>query len=116
MGRFDPMAYELYSWQESNGAWDFCVLPSPSGVNVSAEQVFSKKCQLRSVKELKGKISVLSVGAEIYWMDRLSAGNGQAAKGSKRLRFPPSDTMQDIEHYAEAHKIKIEVLSDKNPR
>ena len=41
-----PMAYELYSWQE-NGGWNFSVVPSPSGVNVPAEEAFNKKFLLR---------------------------------------------------------------------
>jgi hypothetical protein len=49
------MGYELYSWRE-NGGWSFCVVPSPSGVNVSAEEVFNKKFLLSGVKDLKRKI------------------------------------------------------------
>src|SRR5437667_8861461 len=54
-----PMGYELYSWKQSNGRWNFSLLPSPSGVNVTAEEVFDKKFLLSGTKELKRKISDL---------------------------------------------------------
>jgi hypothetical protein len=104
------MSYELYSWQESNGSWNFCVLASPSGVNVSAEQVFNKKFLLSGVKELKRKISELPVGATMFWPDRILLSTGQKAKESEKLSYPPSETIQDIRHYAEARKIKVEVV------
>jgi hypothetical protein len=106
-----PMSYELYSWQGSNGSWNFCVLASPSGVNISAEQVFNKKFLLSGVKELKRKISELPVGATIIWPDRILLSTGQKAKESEKLSYPPSETLQDIRHYAEARKIKVDVLS-----
>ena len=105
------MSYELYSWRESNGSWNFCVLAIPSGVNVSAEQVFNKRFLLSGVKELKRKISGLPVGATIFWLDRISLSTGQKAKESEKLSYPPSETIQGIRRHAEAYKIKVEVLS-----
>jgi|GraSoiStandDraft_24_1057298.scaffolds.fasta_scaffold37465_2 hypothetical protein len=105
-----PMGYELYSWQQPNGSWSFSLLPSPSGVNVSAQEVFNKKFHLSGVKELKRKISGLPAGATIYWLNRIS-GTDQKAKQGEKLSYPPSETMQDIRHYAEARKIKVEMLS-----
>ena len=71
LGRRVPTAYELYSWQDTNARWRFCLLPSPSGVNLSAEQVFSKKCVLSGVKQLKQKMSGSPEGTTIYWLDRI---------------------------------------------
>jgi hypothetical protein len=105
-----PMGYELYSWQQPNGSWSFSVLPSPSGVNVSAQEVFNKKFLLSGVKELKRKISGLPAGATIYWPNRIAGANQNAKEGDK-LSYPPSETIQDIQHYAEARKIKVEMLS-----
>jgi hypothetical protein len=109
-----PMGYELYSWQEPNGSWSFSVLPSPSGVNIPAQEVFNKKSLLRGVKELKRKVSRLPEGATIYWLNRLS-GTDQNANQSHKLSYPPQTTMQDIQHYAEARKIKVEMLSGEQP-
>ena len=62
-------------------------MASPSGPNISAEQVFNKKFLLNGVKELKQKISGLTrltAGATIFWLDRLT-DTSQEAKASKRL-------------------------------
>jgi hypothetical protein len=99
------MGYELYSWQQPNGSWSFSLLPSPSGVNVSAQEVFNMKFHLSGVKELKRKTSGLPAGATIYWLSRIS-GTDQKAKEGEKLSYPPSETFQDIRHYAEARKSK----------
>lgn len=112
-GRVSPMSYELYSWQESNGSWSFCVLVSPSGVNISAEQVFNKESLLSGVKALKQKISELPAGATVFWPDRILSSLGQKAKTSEKLNYPRSETIRDIRRYAEAHKIKVEILSSQ---
>jgi hypothetical protein len=44
-----PRLYELYSWPQSNDIWNFCLLPSPSGVNIPAETIFNKKVRLMGV-------------------------------------------------------------------
>jgi len=108
------MGYELYSWQEPNGSWNFSIVPSPSGVNVSAQEVFDKKFVLRGVKDLKRKMSKLPEGATIYWPNRMSGADQNATKEANKLSYPPSETIQDIQHYAEGRKIKVELLSGQH--
>jgi len=103
-------SYELYSWQEGNGTWNFRLTPSPSGVNVSAEQVFDKKYVLSDVGVLKRELSRLPVGTTIYWLDHLT-GIPHETKDKAKLGYPTSKMVQEIRHYAEAHKIKVEMLS-----
>jgi hypothetical protein len=112
-GQIARMSYELYSWQESSGSWSFSLLASPSGVNVSAAQVFDTKFRLSGVKELNRKISGLPVGATIFWADRIPLSSGEKASENKKLGYPPSEMIQDVRRSAEARKIKIEVLSDR---
>jgi len=52
---------------------------SPSGPNISAEQVFNKEFLLSGVKELKQRISGLPVGATILWLDRITGGWGSGS-------------------------------------
>jgi len=111
-GQITPTSYELYSWHQSNGGWAFCALPSPSGVYVTAEQVFNRKCLLRGVKELKREISRLPEGATIFWLDRI-LGTDQSANYIKELSYPPVEAIQDIRRYAETRKINIELLPDE---
>jgi hypothetical protein len=106
------LAYELYSWQNSDNEWNFSVLPNTSSQKTVA-QVFSKKARLRGINPLKQKISRLPEGTEIFWLDKLPAAPGPKAKGSESLRYPPDRIADDIKHYAEAHKITIKILPGK---
>src|SRR5882672_2248915 len=63
-----PMVYELYSWQGSNGGWNFCLLYNTSSEK-TVQEVFSKKTELRGLGQLKHRISALPVGSSIVWVD-----------------------------------------------
>ena len=110
--RKPPMAYELYSWQESSGGWRFCLLASPSGPNISAEQVFNKKFRLNGVKEVKQRISALPVGATIFWLDRIT-DTGQETAASERLSYPPADILEQVRQYAEKHHVEVQLSGKK---
>lgn len=109
-GQAVPMAYELYSWRQANGGWSFRVLASPSGPNVSSDQVFDKRFLLSGVKELKRKILGLPAGSTVFWLDRI-IGATQESKESEKLGYPPSEMMEDIRHYAEMRKVNVELHS-----
>jgi hypothetical protein len=102
------MAYELYSWQATNGGWSFYMAPSPSGVNIPAKQIFDKRFRL-SVEQLARKVSRLPEGATVYWLDHVTSRDSRETKAATRLRYPPSDEVQGIKRIAEAHSIKIEM-------
>jgi hypothetical protein len=105
-GQKTPMAYELYSWQDSSGGWNFSLLYNTSSEK-TVQQVFNKKTELRGVDQLKHRISELSAGAGISWVDRLPSGTGPKAKGSESLKYPPAEIMADVRRFAEAHNIKV---------
>lgn len=106
--QYPPRAYELYSWQELDGRWRFCLLASPSGPNISAEQVFDKKVRLLGVKDLKRKISELPSRATIFWLDRIS-GTTSHSQADKIMGLPPRETIQAVRHYAAARQIQVEL-------
>lgn len=66
-----PRLYELYSWRQSDGIWSFSILPSPSGVNTTADPVFNKNFVPNGVDKLKRKISELPAGTKRLWLDRI---------------------------------------------
>ena len=103
------MGYELYSWQESNGRWSFSLLASPSGPNISPEQVFNKRFLLRGTKELERKISGLPVGATIFWLDHIT-DTSQETEESERLRYPPANIVGKVQQYAEERHVEIQIL------
>jgi hypothetical protein len=105
-----PRLYELYSWPQSNGVWNFCLLPSPSGVNIRAETIFDKKVRLTGVAQLEHRIAELPTGTKIIWMNGITSGESPTAE-SKKLALPPSQTLKQVKRYAGAHDVQMDVPS-----
>jgi hypothetical protein len=108
-----PRLYELYSWPQPSGIWNFCLLPSPSGVNIPVEAIFNKKLRLTGVSQLKHKISQLPTDATILWMNGITSGQTPTAQ-SKKLALPPAETVEEVKRYAEKRGIHVQVL-DRSP-
>ena len=108
------MAYELYSWQDgSEGKWNFSLLPSPSGVYIRGDAVFSKDATMRGSQELYRKIAALPAGSHIFWFDWILPNTPENMKASQRLKVPSGDLMKEIRRYAEAHHVPIEMMESK---
>jgi hypothetical protein len=107
------VTYDLYSWPNPQGGWNFCILPV-SGIEKNVELVFNEKTVLKGVVKLKHRISALPTGAEIHWFDRIPSGRGPKAEGSESLSYPPSKIVKQVKEYAEKRNIKVEILSS-NP-
>jgi hypothetical protein len=101
-----PRLYELYGWPQSNGIWNFCLLPSPSGVNIRAETIFNKKVRLIGVAQLKRRISELPTGTRIIWMNGIASGEAPTAE-SMKLALPPAQTVEQVKRYAGAHGVEM---------
>jgi hypothetical protein len=109
----EPRLYELYSWPQRNGIWNFCLLPSPSGVNIPVEAIFDKKLRLTGVGQLKQKISQLPIDTAILWMNGITSGQTPTPE-SKKLALPPAETVEQVKRYAEKRGIHVQVL-DPSP-
>ena len=105
-----PRLYELYSWRQSNGIWNFCLLPSPSGVNIPVETIFSKKFRITGIDQLERKISLLPTGMRIILMNGITADQTPTRESSK-LAVPPSHTVEQVKRYAEQHHVQVRVPS-----
>jgi hypothetical protein len=92
------MDYQLWSWQDSDGSWNFCMLPD--GI--------SGHCDIRGMPELKRRISVLPAGAVIHWIDQTPGS------GTRLGTYPPASIIRQVRAYAQNHRIKMEILSS-NP-
>lgn len=103
--------YELYSWRQSNGVWSFSILPSPSGVNTSADAVFNKKFVLSGVDALKRKISELPAGTKLLWLDRIASSQSSKAPGSTTLAYPPTAVVEQVKQYAQKKRVEVEIPS-----
>jgi hypothetical protein len=100
--------YELYSWPQPNGIWNFCLLPSPSGVNIPVEAIFNKKLRLTGVHQLEQKISQLPTDTTILWMNGITSGQTPTSE-SKRLALPPTETVEQVKRYAGKRGILVQV-------
>jgi len=103
-----PWLYELYSGPQSGHVWNFCLLPSPSGVNIPVETIFNKKLRLTGVDQLKQKISLLQNGTTILWMNGITSGQTPTAE-SKKLALPPVETVEQVKRYAAERGVQVEV-------
>jgi len=101
-----PRLYELYSWPQSGGTWNFCLLPSPSGVTIPVEVIFNKKSRLTGTDQLERKISLLPTGTRIIWMNGITAGQ-TPTKESSKLALPPSRIVEQVKRYAEQHGVQV---------
>ncbi len=112
---FSPASkgYELYSWPDSKGNWNFCILHGTNREKVT-EEVFSKKTLLPGLEPLKRKISELPAGAQVFWASRIPSGSGLRARGSESLAYPPLDIREQVIAYAKKYHIDVEV-TDKTP-
>jgi len=114
-GPFNPASkgYEFYSWPDSEGSWNFCILYGTNREKVT-EEVFSKKTLLPGLDALKHKISELPGGTHVFWASRIPSGSGPRAKGSESLVYPPLDIREQVIAYAKKHHVEVEV-TDKTP-
>jgi hypothetical protein len=107
------MSYELYSWHGSNGGWYFCLLPSPSGRNIHAEEIFNKRFTLSGEKNLKRRLSRLPKNTTVLWLDRLgSTASPEGKTGTEDLAYPPAEVVKEIQSYATKLNIALTLVSD----
>jgi len=104
------MYYELYSWQEPNGNWDFSLLPSTSREK-TVREVVGKENRIEGVEQLEKRISELPEGSTVVALGRLPTGTGPKAKGSENLTYPPKKFVRELQSSGEPHKITIDVYS-----
>jgi len=96
---------ELYSFIDSAGHWRFSLLPMPSGVALSADQVLDKRFWLNGVEELESVIAKMPKGTCIAWGEQ--PGRGTWIKRKETFGYPPERIMQRILWFAEQRKITI---------
>ena len=97
--------YELYSWQDNNGGWNFSILGTTSSVK-PPEKIFSEKEAIHGVDRLKQKISRLARPSRIVWIEN-SVYKGVPMKGTERLAWPPKGIMENVKRYAAARGVEV---------
>jgi hypothetical protein len=100
-----PMTYELYSWQDANGAWTYRILYTTNRQK-TIKEVFDYRQALRGTDRLKRKLSELPAGSTVVWFDRLTL-SGARLRGSEGLRYPPQEIVEEVRHTAEKYGIRV---------
>ncbi len=101
----EPPTYELYSWQDDKGAWDFSLLYTTSRQK-TAEEVFNDKAIMSGVGKLRQRMSKLPKGSTIVWFDKLTF-SGIKIKGTEKLKYPPKEIIDQVKSYAQKHTLKV---------
>ncbi len=98
--------YELYSWQDDRGVWNFGLFPAISNSGLAPKLITNKKTALAGLDNLKTKIATLPGNSEILWLDR-TVGVYAKAKGSEIFKYPPAEMVADLKSYCESKGIKL---------
>jgi hypothetical protein len=97
--------FELYSWRNPQGTWDFCLLHTTNH-RKTVEEVFNEKCAEHGIERLKQRMSKLPRPSRIVWFDRLTF-RGVKLKGSEGLEYPPKEVVDQVKIYCDTHSITL---------
>ena len=98
--------FEMYSWQDVEGKWNFSLFQAVKSAGFSPEVVMRKSSTLAGLERLKIAIARLPGGSEILWM-KSTDGVWKGAKGSERIKYPPADVIAGIRRYCETKQMKL---------
>ena len=97
--------YELYSWPNPEGGWNFCLLPTTNREK-TVREVFNTQTTLHGMDALKREIFKRPRGSDLVWFDRLT-WNGAKITGSESLKYPAREIVLEVKHYAEMRGMKL---------
>jgi hypothetical protein len=98
--------FELYSWLDAKGQWNFSLFPAISSAGLAPAVVMRKESTLNGPERIKKAIAKLPAGSEILWLDR-TEGMWKGAKGSERLKYPPAESITEIRRFCESRQFKL---------
>ena len=101
--------YNLYSWENPRGVWNFCLLSGLISRRMTPEEVRNEKTVLHGLNQLKQAMSRLEKSSSIVWFDR---GYFTGLKGSEAFQYPPKEIVHDLRTYAGTHGIEIVLYAE----
>jgi hypothetical protein len=105
-------AFELYSWQDAKGEWDFSLFPAIISAGLSPGVIFRKDMTLKGPAALEQAMAKLPAGSVIYWLDH-TLGIYKDAKESELLKYPSAEMIAEIRRYCESKQFKLVVEPPK---
>jgi len=101
--------YNLYSWENPKGVWNFYLLNGFISRILTPEEVRNEKTALHGLDQLKQAISKLEKSSSIIWFDQ---GYFQGQKGSEVFQYPPKEFVDKVRTYAGTRGIKIDIFAE----
>lgn len=93
---------ELYSWQGSDGEWQYSLLIGTNR-NKTVEEILSAPLDLQGIKVA---IAQLAVGESLFWTNNVyDPGSGQSVNFS----FPPDAVVNELKEFAIANQVDLYV-------
>ena len=92
--------FELYSWQDETGEWQFSILIGTNRIKSIAEI----QANPMNLDQVKAAISNLAAGESLFWTDRAEESS---VNGHFELAFPPSDVVEELKAYAADHQVSL---------
>ena len=92
--------FELYSWQDENGRWQYSILEGTNR-NKTLEEVQAIPLDLQGVKDA---IAKMAVGESLFWMNRVKETvSGQMSQ----LSFPPDEVVDELKEFAREKQVEL---------
>ncbi|MGA2436157.1 MAG: hypothetical protein ABSG25_12815, partial [Bryobacteraceae bacterium] len=95
----------LYSWQSSDGDWNFSLLPGFISRLFTMQEITDQKKTLRGVKQLELRLSDCRPRTRVILAGPERVAVGQAAE---RLGYPPDKILSEIIRYTTTRNIQID--------
>ena len=94
--------FELYSWQDENGGWQYSILEGTNR-NKTLEEVQAKPLDLQGVKNA---IAKMAVDESLFWTNKVQdTASGQMLQ----LSFPPDEVVDELTEFAREKQVEIYV-------
>jgi hypothetical protein len=95
---------ELYSWQDAEGSWKFCLLPNKSN-RYTREDILAPDRLIDGVDALERAVAKLPRGSEIIWPP-------WSASPTEEKKYPSTQILSRIKDFAEKRHIKLTIFND----
>jgi hypothetical protein len=92
--------FELYSWQDETGEWQFSILVGTNRMK-SIPEIQDKPMDLDQVKV---RVSNMAVGESLFWLNRAEVSS---VNGYFELAFPPTEVIEELKTYAADHQVYL---------
>jgi hypothetical protein len=92
--------FELYSWQDETGEWQYSILVGTNRIK-SIQEVQENPMNLDQVKV---RVSNMAGGESLFWFNRAEVSS---VNGYFELAFPPTEVVEELKAYAAENQVSL---------